>query len=187
MKATLVDKTERLKTWPSPRSRAGFTLVEMLAALVVLMLLTGIVVTGVSVGMATYQKTTFASESEALSSTIDSALSGPLRYAQRTADGASYTITYRSAPIKSLEPASLVTVQNGKLYWGTGTDYPLLNDSAYADCKVASASVTPNESSGVFTVTYTIVSKTDSSLTKVFGTSENPIEYRMSSLTMKAS
>lgn len=174
----------------SMRRKSGFTLAEMLAALVVITLLTGIVAMGVSVGLKIYQNSMFVSESEALSSTIDSAMSGPLRYAERTSDGSHYSITYRSVSIGSLTSNEIVKVQDGKLYWGTTTNYPLLNDSAYTDCKVASASVTPAvETNGeiVFSVTYTLESNTDSSRTKKFGTAESPIEYQLSSLKTVAS
>lgn len=185
----LADKPTGKRGCRPLRSSAGFTLVEMLAALIVVVLLTGVVATGVSAGMTMYKQTTFTSESEALSSTIDSALSGSLRYAQRTSDGSAYTITYRSTPISSLSPESIVTTSGGKLYWGMGTDHPLLNDSAYTDCIVSSITVAPKASDGetVFDVTYTITSKTDSSKTKTFGTADYPIEYRMSSLATKAS
>lgn len=164
------------------RANAGFTLTEMLAALAVLVLLTSMIVMGVSVGMKTYQASTFESEAEILSSTINSALSDPLRtITWTTADGVrTYSIVYRDdAAGETLESPEL-TADNGQIVLtgkGTTDSIPLLNKGAYGDCIVTNAELNTLETSDsdasletplVISGSYTIQSKINPSLTHTY-------------------
>ena len=62
------------------RSQTGFTLTEMLAALLVLTLLAGVVSTGVAGAVDIYRREQFASQSQVLAGTIYNSLSTPFRF-----------------------------------------------------------------------------------------------------------
>ena len=66
------------------KSSAGFSLVEMLCAVAVLMLLCVMVNTGLSVAMKTYFDLTAESETQLLLNTLTDAIAGELRYAHET-------------------------------------------------------------------------------------------------------
>ena len=76
-------------------SQSGLTLVELLAATVVLMLLGLILNTGLQMSMSTYRSITAQSELELLLSTAVDALADDLRYA-RNVTGAGTGFTYTS-------------------------------------------------------------------------------------------
>ena len=167
-------------------SNSGFTLVEMLAAMAILALLTGIIAMGVNVGAKVYQQSTFVSESAVLEETIDNALGDPFRYMQcANASGTTettYRIVYRDddkeGKIVSTEPAldaydpATGQLGSGMLYLRDstkdgGSDNPgikILNESAYTDCKVENVACTFSEDK--VSGSYTIVSTVDPSMTK---------------------
>lgn len=164
------------------RSRAGFTLVEMLVALALMILMTAMVTVGVSVGLQTYRQSTFTSQSAILSNTIDSALSDPFRNMTSASDenGTTvYTIVYRD----DAQGATIVDPQlktnNGRLYIvgknlsGNAAEVTLLNGSAYADCAVTDVSLTL--SAGNASGTYKIQSTVDENLSKDYSFSFVPV------------
>ena len=61
------------------RRLAGFTLTELLVALLITVMLTGMVATGVNIGNKLYRQSKFQSQSETLLGTIDSALRTPFQ------------------------------------------------------------------------------------------------------------
>ena len=63
------------------KSNRGFTLVEMLVALAIVVMLSLMMSYGVSVGAAVQRESTFVAESDVLASTINTALGDVLRYA----------------------------------------------------------------------------------------------------------
>lgn len=67
-----------------PRSCSGFTLVELLAALLVLTLLTSVVAVGTSGALDVYRREQFASQAQMLSGTVDSSLADPFRFMTST-------------------------------------------------------------------------------------------------------
>ena len=62
------------------KSRGGFTLVEMLCAIVVLILVSMLMVTGVRLGADSYAKSVSYSEAQVLCSTLKTTVSDELRY-----------------------------------------------------------------------------------------------------------
>ena len=62
------------------KSRGGFTLVEMLCAIVVLILVSMLMVTGVRLGVDSYAKSVSYSEAQVLCSTLKTTVSDELRY-----------------------------------------------------------------------------------------------------------
>lgn len=63
------------------RQSRGFTLVETMVSLAILVMLISVISVGVSTAMKAYQSVTFISESDLLSSTVQTALADILRYA----------------------------------------------------------------------------------------------------------
>ncbi len=66
------------------RLSRGFTLVEMLAGTVVVLLLSGLVAAGVRMGMTQWDQQRFYSQAEVLNGTIQSAMSSAIRYMKYT-------------------------------------------------------------------------------------------------------
>lgn len=62
------------------RSSGGFTLVELLCTIVVLLLVSALMVTGIQLGARTLRKSVTASESQVLCSTLKTVVSDELRY-----------------------------------------------------------------------------------------------------------
>lgn len=61
--------------------KKGFTLTELLSAILIMMLLTGILAVGVQVGVKAYVKSVSLSEAQTLCSTLTTLVSDELRYA----------------------------------------------------------------------------------------------------------
>lgn len=59
----------------------GFTLVEMLCTIVIILLISALVVTGVQLGVRSYHRSISDSEAQVLCSTLTTAISDELRYA----------------------------------------------------------------------------------------------------------
>ena len=162
--------------WRNAR-RAGFTLVEMLAALLVMALMTGIVATGISVSTNVYLKEQFSSQSQVLFDTIENALSDPLRFAQPNAENKP-VVVYRNnnrdsrfvSPDLQARPGAKGARQ--VLYLSGENDtagVPLLNEGIYGDCTVSDVTMTlePKDGNKAYrtTVHLTIKSLRDESLT----------------------
>ena len=155
-------------------------MVEMLAALAVLALLTAVVAMGVTAGVGIYRQSLFGSESEEVSGLIDSSLSNPLRYATYSQDASNvitYSIVYRddAKNCRIVDTNPRLVDQDGMLYLensDASVSIPLLNAGAYADCRVSGAHMecTPAEIIGG----YTVSSKEDASLSRDFS-----FDYRL--------
>lgn len=101
------------------RRSKGFTLVETLASMVILIMLVSVIGTGVSASMKTYRDLTFVSESDILASTIYTAMSDVLRFADYEAeqDGTIYFTNVNYGISKGY-----IFLQNGMfmIYLGNG-------------------------------------------------------------------
>ncbi|GEM_PF-3598253 len=165
------------------RSNSGFTLVEMLAATLVLGLLTSMVAMGVTLGMKAYQRSSFESEAQILASTLDASLSDPLRFstAQATDNNSfAYQVTYRNNTITNVQLTTHeVPRADGKkvnvlaFESESGQYYDITNAGAYTNCTITEATMTftPDEPSTIDPATtvmvkFTITSTIDSSLSK---------------------
>ena len=71
------------------KSKRGFTLVELLASLMIVVLLSIMMSIGASVGMSVQRESTFVAQSDVLASTINTALGDVLRYSEVFAPGGS--------------------------------------------------------------------------------------------------
>ena len=132
------------RTHHGPRSRAGFTLVEMLSALMVLGLLTALVATGVARANDIYRAEQFASQSQVLSDSIYNAISTPIRFMRTDADG-NYVVSLNGEKIKvsAGTDGRLLASRDGRLYFvgasteGGSVERQVLIDSAYGTCDVS--------------------------------------------------
>ncbi len=170
------------------RSCSGFTLVETLVSMLFVLLLMGIVSTGISMAVRVYQQSTFVSESAVLEDSISSALSAPLHAMARQSDG-SFTTTIDDEQYSFTDTSALSSMLQVKsedpndhlhifLDDSAGHERKVLNGGTYADCEISNIStevVWPSSGSTVATtdrtpvrinVTYTIQSTVDASLAK---------------------
>lgn len=169
------------------RRVAGFTLVEMLAAIIVLTLLTMMVATGTGVASKLYQSSQFESQSELLSSQINTALADPFRFMTYDKGTGKYTIVYQDNSVDGtiVDAAPTLVSVDGRLYLrGSVTDtsvtpnvteskdLKVLNAGAYGTCSVTIDSfkitckdkATNPDATNLVTFTYTITSTANSAL-----------------------
>ena len=129
------------------RARRGITLVETLAAALVLLLLGLMLNTGLLLARRGYDQLTAQAETRLLLSTLSSALSNELRYAMGDiADGelANYnSIRYGDDTYLSVETVS------GWLFAG---EQQVLPAGAYGSSRIDACKITYDNASGLFTV-----------------------------------
>ena len=137
------------------RARRGITLVETLAAALVLLLLGLMLNTGLLLARRGYDQLTAEAETRTLLSTLTAALSQELRYAREVEtypNGALASYTSTGFDEGTALELDLVT---GRL---TAGGQQLLPPGAYGngDCRLDAFSVTYHEASGLFTVTLAV-------------------------------
>ncbi len=157
----------------SQKKNKGFTLVETLVAIVILLLMTAGLTVGISAAAKTYKQITFTNNSETLRDTINTAFSDVLRYARNIeVDDHVYFSTndYQAGVI-----SGYVTLDSeGKLIIVNRDDRSiqnsLMNDKVYAGLHLENFTLTYTEADadanadagtgGIFTGRYTITDKT---------------------------
>ena len=113
------------------RSTGGFTLTELLVAVVILGLVTLAVSVGISSGIQVYQQSVTLSNSQTLVSTLTQAISDELHYAQNIqVSGGNVTFT-------SKDYGSKVTIDTDADGLVTVGGYALVGSGAYAGMKSA--------------------------------------------------
>lgn len=136
------------------RRNSGFTLVELLAAIVVMAMISLIIGAGLSGGARTYRISTFESNGYVLRDTINTALAHDIRFCD----------TSRTAkPTFSLSSGGTITTSNVYIA-GSSTAQPsaLLNESAYSGLKITNFNAKWDNNYEVCSGSYNI---TDSSTT----------------------
>lgn len=94
--------------------KSGMTLLETLAAVAILALLSSMILAGSKAAVYSARKNTFAAECQTVSDTINTALSDPLRYATAvTVDDGNAVKAYTNPNYQ---------ISEGKITVGTGTD-----------------------------------------------------------------
>ena len=131
-------------------SSAGFSLVEMLCAVAVLMLLCVMVNTGLSVAMKTYFDLTAESETQLLLNTLTDAIAGELRYAHETK-------TAGNGALESYNGGRGLTLESGQVYAGGKELLPKEKDGrggAYknGDYQVEAMDITYDRDAACFTL-----------------------------------
>lgn len=155
------------------RGRSGYTLVELLAALVVLSLMTAMVSTGVSAGARAYERAQFSSQADMLSATVNTALSDAFRFMYE--DGDSYVITHDGVKV-AFAKGSPVLQANGEHRFrlvGADVDRPLVNDGTYGACQVSDVTMESCTMSGV---KYSYSLTNGGSLTRTYSFTATPLQ-----------
>ena len=138
------------------RSRGGFTLVEMLCTIVVLLLLSGLMATGVRLGVFSFRKSVMASESQVLCTTLRTIVSDELRYAgTTTVDGGTinfFSQNYGEFSSFSSSEDGQVLLKGNKVLSSRAYPYGMkasVKISSYdSTTRIFKASVTVTDSSG---------------------------------------
>ncbi|MEA4971832.1 MAG: type II secretion system protein [Candidatus Metalachnospira sp.] len=151
----------------------GFTLLESIVTLTIVLIITVCVTIGISASNRLYRKSLFYSESEILSSIIDVALSDILRYSSNVTslDGkVSFSnINYGVANGHLL-------VKDGRIYINLSDENPddvsgshlktLVGNNTYTS--INASALTIDYSDEIYTGSYTLTSTLDTSLSKTF-------------------
>lgn len=162
---TLKNLRSRLKK--KLQSRGGFTLVEMLAAVLILVLLVLILNTGLDLAVKSYRTMTAESETELLMSSLSDAIYDELRYAREidvtgeagsaggAADPAAITGNLRKYTSVSFGYNTTLSLKEGQLY---ASGKRLLPSGAYGngDYAIQQLDITYDKEACVFTVSLTV-------------------------------
>ena len=143
----------------------GFTLMEMLAVVVVLVILAAGMTTGLSTATRAYRKSLFVSDSEVLKSTLNTALGDILRYALYEQTGEN-GIVYFSNEHYQVSSGGHFVLSEGKLHieTGSGDRIRVINSGAYTGLVISTMTVAYDPYSQVYLGQYTITSQ-DGALT----------------------
>ena len=120
------------RKWKDSR---GFTLVETLCAVAILVMLGLLINTGLHLAMRSYRDLTAQSELELLAASLTNALSDELRYAQRVETEAGNKLAHYHSERYNMENTGATTVigtkeEDGQLY---ANDYRILPSGAYGN------------------------------------------------------
>ncbi len=138
--------------------KKGLTITEMLCVLVVVVLLSAILVTGVQMGVKFFTQTVARSEAKVLCSTLSSAVKDELRYAQFV-NGEGANFSYTSEKLGNNTKLS-VDPDTGYLMISNNSGTKLLiGKGAYTYGARADLSINYNKTTNIFTVTITVQSK----------------------------
>lgn len=144
------------------RSAKGFTLVETLAAMLIVTLLTGAIAVGTSTAVKIHSAAVFASESELLAATVNAALGDVLRYADYDPVEEDFAITNQGYGILQ----GRILLRDGRLYINTsslpddsGTLLILVSDGAYTTLRITDFTISYSAEDALFSGGYTITNQ----------------------------
>ena len=140
----------------APRKNAGFTLVEMLCAVIVLLLVSALMAVGVQLATKAYSREITHSEAQVLLSTLRTTVSDELRYAGTTeVSGSTITFfsqTYGDDASFSVDENGQVLLKNNKLLSKNAYPYGIkaqVNLTAYdSTSRIFTVEITVNDSDG---------------------------------------
>lgn len=138
--------------------KKGFTLTEMLVALLIMILLTGVIMIGIQAGSEIYRNSLFESESETMASTVNMALSDILRYASCGSTQTPVSFTNSGYDIQS----GHFLTEDGRIYITERSEedegkLALLNEKSYSSLKIQDFSIQYDDN--VYTGSYIITDK----------------------------
>lgn len=188
--------TTRPEQSRSGRKKSGFTMVEMLASLLILALMAAGMSGGMSAALNVYQDSVFESDSTSMAATVNTALSDLLRYSERmklaedqpgdhfrtlsgltlpageeagAVDFVFTNLEYALVDAYFYTPASDQGTSSGVIQLKTlGDDTPrdLLNKGAYPNMEITGLNVEYDSTVQVYRISYKICSTLDPELTK---------------------
>ncbi len=136
--------------------RGGFTIIEMLCAIVVLLLVSALMVVGIRLAVKAYHREVTHSEAQVLCSTIRTVVNDELRYSGTTSTSTSGVISFFSDNYG--KNVSFSTSEDGQVYLG---EKKILSEKAYANGIMAYVTITAYDSSThIFSATV-LVTDTD--------------------------
>ena len=162
------------------QSKKGFTLVEMVACILTLTIISGICTSGINLAIKCYQESVFESESQMLKSTIDLSINDILRYATNVeteeVDGEQIVKSFTNVGYQVVGGSLAISPGTNKfvlynLPEGTAgrKEYILIGNQAYGkDMYIAGFKLTYEESTGCFFGEYTIKSTMVQRVEKTF-------------------
>ena len=151
----------------------GFTMVELLCALAVLILLTSCVIVGVNMSTKSFSSITKATNARELSDVLNSLIADELRYATQIKTDENGALTYRSitqgtgAQLVVKDGMVCVKVQNKDPNTDTIKDeyWNLVSPDMYSNgCKVGALNTTYTPATKIFDVSITIVDAAGNSI-----------------------
>ena len=158
------------------RLKAGFTAVEMMVAVLMVSLITASIITVSGAALNIRSNELFASESEELAMTLNTAIGDVLHYSTgvKTAGGTDNTLIGLTNLNYGIKDGAFV-LKDGRLYLFTAADgesaLPLVSKGTYTNMKIKDFDVTYNEAENVFEGSYNIEgtkSNQNKSITFVF-------------------
>lgn len=121
------------------KKTAGFTLMEMIVAIAILVLISTAMTSGLAVATRSYRDSVFHSDSEVLCDTLNTALSDVLRYAVFTGSAPDGTLLFANDQYNILSGGHFVN-QDGRVYIDTGGDMSeqvlVINTGSYVGLQV---------------------------------------------------
>lgn len=168
------------------RKNAGFSLIEMMCALLIMVLLVMAIGVGMDAGSKIYRDATFESESATLAGILNTSLGDILRYSsylrattveERAENGTDAEFVFTSIDYGIQDAYFYTPPHEDGSYKGTlqmknfrnSRTVELVNSGAYPDLTVSNFKITykprtkPGVDGGYFTITYDIFSETDAS------------------------
>lgn len=188
--------TTRPEQSRSGRKKSGFTMVEMLASLLILALMAAGMSGGMSAALNVYQDSVFESDSTSMAATVNTALEDLLRYSERmklAADqSGGHFRTLSGLTLPAGEEAGAVNFVFTNLEYalvdayfftptndqgepsgviqlktlGDDTPRDLLNKGAYPNLEISNLNVKYDTDNQVYLISYKIYSTLDTELTK---------------------
>lgn len=149
------------------RARRGYTLVELLVSILILLLVSMAVTAGIGAASRVYRTSVFASESELLSDSVELALSDVLRYS-KVVDANASPVTFTN--INYEVAGGHLFLRDGYLQLSrrgdTGNAVDLLTEGTYATMELSAFEMTYDEDKKTYTGAYTIQSTAETTMTK---------------------
>lgn len=138
------------------KNSAGFTLIEILCSVLVVVLLTGMIVTGITFGAKNYGKNLSISEARTLYCTLATVVTDELRYSTGVTAGAGGTVSGMfSQSFGRIDSGVFESDSSGRVYLGENR---LLSNSAYTRGAKASVTVIYDPETRIFTADIVISS-----------------------------
>lgn len=163
------------------KNSAGFTLIEMMTTILILVILVVGIGTGIDSATKVYDEATFYSDSDVMASTINTAISDLLRFStgiHTHSDGVSVVFSnkdwavadaylYVPAVPEGTDPDTVQSMIYMKML-KDDSDLALINKGIYPNLEVKDGSFTLSYdgNNGVFTVNYTIISTENPDFTR---------------------